>query len=263
MSQGLAERVSFRNSLSEPARRPRWKPARLAAAPSSRRDLITDGLPPRPYSYAPPPVGPLPIVHVDDHILVLDKPSGLLTVAGKTQDLADCLEARAQVDFPTATMVHRLDKDTSGLIVLALTPYAHGHIGKQFEKRQTRKTYIAEVWGEITEPEGRIDAPLASDWPHRPKQKVDRLHGRPAITEWRVLGVCEGVTRVELIPLTGRTHQLRVHMSHIGHPILGDNLYAHEAALAVSNRLCLHSASLTLRHPVGGEPMCFSSPVPF
>jgi tRNA pseudouridine32 synthase/23S rRNA pseudouridine746 synthase len=218
---------------------------------------------PRPYTYSPPPDGPLPILHVDDHILVLDKPAGLLTVAGNTPELADCLEARVRAQYPTATMIHRLDMDTSGLIVLALNPRAHAHIGKQFEKRLTRKSYIALVWGQMAQASGRIDQPMKSDWPNRPKQHVDLVDGRPAITDWEVLETGPDRTRVRLTPFTGRTHQLRVHMAFLGHPILGDNLYAPAKALAASERLCLHAEMLEFRHPDGGATVSFHSPAPF
>ncbi|WP_417477510.1 RluA family pseudouridine synthase [Maricaulis sp.] len=218
---------------------------------------------PRPFTYNPPPAGPLPIVHVDDHILVLDKPAGLLTVAGNTPELADCLEARVLARYPGATMIHRLDMDTSGLIVLALNARAHAHIGKQFEKRLTRKSYIALVWGQMAATSGRVDQPMKSDWPNRPKQHVDPIDGRPAITDWQVLETGADHTRLRLMPLTGRTHQLRVHMAFLGHPILGDNLYAPEDALAASERLCLHAETLEFRHPDGGEWMSLRSAVPF
>ena len=218
---------------------------------------------PRPFTYAPPPPGPLPIVHVDEHVLVLDKPAGLLTVAGNSPELADCLEARVQAEYPGATMIHRLDMDTSGLIVLALNAAAHAHIGKQFENRQTRKSYIALVWGQLSEAAGRIDQPMKSDWPNRPKQHVDLIDGRPAITDWEVLETAADRTRLRLTPLTGRTHQLRVHMAFLGHPILGDNLYAPSDALAASDRLCLHAETLDFRHPMGGAWMAFRSAVPF
>ncbi|WP_417493743.1 RluA family pseudouridine synthase [Maricaulis sp.] len=218
---------------------------------------------PRPFTYAPPPAGPLPIVHADDHILVLDKSAGLLTVAGNTPELADCLEARVRAQFPTATMIHRLDMDTSGLIVLALNARAHAHIGKQFEKRLTRKAYIAIVQGQMAQATGRIDQPMKSDWPNRPKQHVDPVDGRTAITDWQVLETAADHSRLRLTPLTGRTHQLRVHLAWLGHPILGDNLYAPEDALAASDRLCLHAETLEFRHPDGGAPVRFESPAPF
>jgi tRNA pseudouridine32 synthase/23S rRNA pseudouridine746 synthase len=214
---------------------------------------------PRPFVYRPPPNDVLPTLYVDADILVLDKPSGLLTVAGKTDDLADCLEARALALYPSATMIHRLDMDTSGVIVLALNPAAHAHIGRQFENRKTTKTYIARVWGQMAETRGRIDQPMKTDWPNRPKQWVDRVDGRPAITDWRVLDNSGTTSRLELSPLTGRTHQLRVHLAWLGHPILGDNLYAPDDVLAASDRLCLHAKTLCFRHPATGDEVCFES----
>jgi len=208
-------------------------------------------------------MGPLPVISADDHILVLNKPSGLLTVPGNQPDRADCLEARARKEFPTARIVHRLDMDTSGVIVLGLTAVAHANLGRQFETRQTSKLYIAKVWGEMAEMMGRIDQPIMTDWPNRPKQMIDHERGREAITDWRVLEVENGHTRVELTPFTGRSHQLRVHMRFLGHPILGDNFYAHPEALAASERLCLHAQRLSFNHPDSGEPMCFESAVPF
>ncbi len=216
---------------------------------------------PRDFVYAPPDT-PFGVVHVDEEILVLDKPSGLLTVAGKTEDLADCLEARANAAFPGARPVHRLDKDTSGLIVFARTPEALAHIGLQFEKRQTSKTYEALIWGQPSDESGRVDQPLIADWPNRPKQHICAENGRPAETEWRVVDRSKPV-RVSLRPLTGRTHQLRVHMAFLGHPILGDNLYAHAAALNASARLCLHACTLGFAHPSKGTTLQFSSAAPF
>lgn len=218
---------------------------------------------PRAFVYDPPPAGPLPVIHADDHLLVLDKPSGLLSVPGKPAEHADCLEARVQAVYPDARIVHRLDMDTSGIIIMARTAHAQRHLGLQFEKRQTAKTYQALVFGEMAEDEGQVEAPLITDWPNRPKQMIDPERGKPALTRWRVLERAEGRSRVELKPMTGRSHQLRVHMLSLGHPILGDNLYAHEDALAASQRLCLHACKLGLRHPEGGEAMLFESPVAF
>lgn len=218
---------------------------------------------PRPFEYKPPPAGKLPVIHADDHILVVDKPSGLLTVPGNRPERADCLEARARAEFPTARIIHRLDMDTSGVIVLALTTHAQAHIGKQFEKRMTTKAYIARVQGEMAETTGRVDQPIVTDWPNRPRQMICHERGRSAVTDWEVLEIADGVTRVRLTPLTGRSHQLRVHMLHLGHPILGDNLYAPPDALAASDRLCLHAQQLGFRHPDGGAPVSFESPLPF
>lgn len=218
---------------------------------------------PRPFAYSPPPAGPLPIIHVDDHILVLDKPSGLLTVPGNRPERADCLESRAQEDYREARIIHRLDMDTSGVIVLARTASAQAHIGLQFEKRRTGKAYEALVWGQMGGNKGRVDQPLITDWPNRPKQHIDPERGRQAITDWQVMERSEDWTRVRLSPLTGRSHQLRVHMAHLGHPILGDNLYAPADALAASNRLCLHARTLEFIHPASGDQMRFTSWVPF
>ncbi|WP_300527694.1 RluA family pseudouridine synthase [Maricaulis sp.] len=218
---------------------------------------------PRAFVYDPPPAGPLPVIHADDHILVLDKPSGLLTVRGKPEAHADCLEARAREVYADARIVHRLDMDTSGVIIMARNAEAHRHLGLQFEKRQTRKTYQALVSGAMSADTGEVEAPLITDWPNRPKQMIDHERGKAALTRWWVLERAAAQTRVALAPMTGRSHQLRVHMLSLGHPILGDNLYADDAALAASTRLCLHACRLELRHPVGGEAMVFESTVPF
>jgi len=212
-------------------------------------------------AYAPPDL-PLEVLHHDHEILVVNKPSGLLSVPGKGVHLADCLIARIQAVFPQALLVHRLDRDTSGVMVFALTPHAQRHLGLQFEKRQTRKVYLARVWGAMAEKTGTVDLPLIVDWPNRPRQKVDHEEGRPALTDWRVVRVEQGTTRVRLYPHTGRSHQLRVHMAEIGHPILGDPFYATGPARDFP-RLMLHSESLRLRHPDGGAGMSFSSRAPF
>ncbi len=212
-------------------------------------------------AYAPPDV-PLDVLHADHEILVLNKPAGLLSVPGKGPDLADCLIARAQAAYPEALLVHRLDRDTSGVMVFALTPQAQRHLGLQFEKRQTRKTYVARVWGRMAEKTGTVDLPLIVDWPNRPRQMVDHENGKAALTDWRVLRVEADSTRVRLMPKTGRSHQLRVHMREIGHPILGDPFYAEGPARAFP-RLMLHSESLRLRHPDGGVGTTFKAKVPF
>ncbi|MEM9854266.1 MAG: pseudouridine synthase [Pseudomonadota bacterium] len=208
-----------------------------------------------------PPDGPLSILHQDHELLVVDKPSGLLSVPGKGPELADCLLARVQAAHPSALLVHRLDRDTSGAMIFALSAHAQRHLGLQFEKRQTKKVYVAEVWGWL-DGAGEVDLPLAVDWPNRPKQKVDHENGRHAITHWRAKK--SGPTsRVELRPETGRSHQLRVHMLALGHPILGDPFYAPEEALDAAPRLMLHAWKLSLRHPDGGETLSFRSKLPF
>ncbi|WP_212523014.1 RluA family pseudouridine synthase [Actibacterium sp. MT2.3-13A] len=209
-----------------------------------------------------PPDTPLAILHQDHEILLVDKPSGLLSVPGRGEHLADCLLSRVQAAFPEALLVHRLDRDTSGVMVFALTPHAQRHLGLQFEKRQVKKTYVARVWGRVADKTGTVDLPLIVDWPNRPRQKVDFEMGKPALTDWRVVKYEETATRVRLYPKTGRSHQLRVHMREIGHPILGDPFYAEGEALDAP-RLMLHAESLRLRHPDGGVGMNFSAKCPF
>ncbi|HGG65451.1 MAG TPA: RluA family pseudouridine synthase [Rhodobacteraceae bacterium] len=209
-----------------------------------------------------PPQGPLAILHHDHELLLVDKPSGLLSVPGKGEHLADCLITRVQAVFAEALLVHRLDRDTSGVMVFALTPHAQRHLGLQFEKRQMKKTYVARVFGRVEEKTGTVDLPLIVDWPNRPLQHVDFENGKQAVTDWRVLKYEGNTTRVRLFPQTGRSHQLRVHMREIGHPILGDPFYASGEA-RVAERLMLHAESLRLRHPDGGKGLTFKAKCPF
>jgi len=206
---------------------------------------------------------PLDIIDNDADLLIVNKPAGLLSVPGKSELHKDCLESRIQSIFPQARIVHRLDMDTSGIMVLAMNAKAHRHLGLQFERRHIKKTYRARVWGEMRGKTGRIDLPLICDWPNRPLQMVDFEHGKPAQTDWEVLGVGDGFTDVRLYPRTGRSHQLRVHMLALGHPILGDRFYAHGDAFKSADRLLLHAETLELRHPDGGKALRFSAPCPF
>ncbi|MEM9350140.1 MAG: RluA family pseudouridine synthase [Pseudomonadota bacterium] len=208
-----------------------------------------------------PPVGPLRIIHQDHEVLAIDKPHGLLSVPGKGPELADCLLSRVQNEFPPALLVHRLDRDTSGVMIFALSPHAQRHLGLQFEKRQLKKIYLAEVWGRL-EGRGTVDLPLGVDWPNRPRQMVDHENGRAAMTEWRAKRSGE-TSRVELRPQTGRSHQLRVHMAELGHPILGDPFYAPPQARAAASRLMLHAWKLSFRHPDGGEWLDLRAKLPF
>lgn len=212
-----------------------------------------------------PPSDPLDILHHDAELLIVNKPSGLLSVPGKGEHLSDCLLARVQAVFPDALLVHRLDMETSGVIAFGMTPHAQRHLGLQFEKRQVRKQYVARVHGRVEGDSGTIDLPLATDWPNRPRQQVDHENGRAAITNWKVIRRegPDGPTRLRLNPETGRSHQLRVHMLALGHPILGDRLYATGAALAAADRLQLHAETLRLRHPDGGRGMTFRAACPF
>lgn len=209
-----------------------------------------------------PPDTPLDILHADAQLLAVNKPEGLLSVPGKGAHLADCLLSRVQAAFPEALLVHRLDRDTSGVIVFALTPHAQRHLGLQFEKRQARKSYVARLSGLMRDKTGQVDLPLIVDWENRPRQKVCHETGRPSLTEWRVLRRGGEETRVRLMPRTGRSHQLRVHMAALGHPILGDPLYATGAA-ADHPRMMLHSEELRIKHPEGGRSVRFRAPVPY
>lgn len=211
--------------------------------------------------YAPPDV-PLTVLHEDAEILLVDKPAGLLSVPGKGPHLADCLLSRVQAAFPDALLVHRLDRDTSGVMIFALTAHAQRHLGLQFEKRMTRKTYLARVWGVPAEKSGTIDLPLIVDWPNRPLQKVCHETGKSAQTDWRLLKAQGETARMRLTPHTGRSHQLRVHMLALGHPILGDPFYASGSARDFP-RLMLHSEELRFKHPNGGRSMKVRAPAPF
>lgn len=209
-----------------------------------------------------PPMGPLVVVYADDQIMVVDKPSGLLSVPGKTVGRRDCLELRLRALHPETLLVHRLDCDTSGVMIFARSKTAQGFLGQEFEQRRSEKTYIAKLWGRLTPETGRVDLPLATDWPNRPRQQVDHENGRAAQTDWQVLGYDGDTTRVALHPLTGRSHQLRVHMLELGHPILGDPIYATGAALEYP-RLMLHAQSLSLHHPTTKARVTFSADCPF
>ena len=214
------------------------------------------------FKYNPPELS-VDILYHDRNIIVVNKPSGLLSVPGKGELLKDCLISRLQKVFPDALLVHRLDLETSGVMLFALTPYAQRHLGLQFEKRQVKKTYIANVWGDVTNKTGEIEAPIIVDWPNRPRQKICWETGKSAFTKWRVLRKNKLSTRLRLMPTTGRSHQLRVHMLSIGHVILGDKLYAKGEALEASERLQLHSESIKIRHPEGGKGIVFKSRNPF
>jgi tRNA pseudouridine32 synthase / 23S rRNA pseudouridine746 synthase len=209
-----------------------------------------------------PPMDPLVIIHADDQVIVVDKPSGLLSVPGKTVGRSDCVELRLRAIHPETLLVHRLDCDTSGVMIFARSKAAQGFLGQEFEQRRSEKTYIARLWGHLSPDQGRVDLPLCTDWPNRPRQHVDHENGRAAQTDWQVLGYEGNTTRVELHPLTGRSHQLRVHMLEQGHPILGDPIYATGSALDFP-RLMLHAASLSLHHPATKERVTFSAACPF
>ena len=205
------------------------------------------------------------LVWVDEHLVVLDKPAGLLAVPGRGGDKQDCLSARAQALWPDALVVHRLDMATSGLFLMGRGIHMQRALSRAFAERAVRKRYEAVVAGTLGVPgnQGVIELPLAPDWPNRPLQKVDREHGRPSTTRWEVLAAGADTTRLALEPVTGRSHQLRVHLQAVGHPILGDPLYAPPEVQRAAARLLLHACALQLAHPASGEPLSLASAVPF
>ena len=217
--------------------------------------------------YDPPPLTALPVVYLDELMLVLDKPAGLLTVPGRGEAKQDCLSKRAQDVYPEALIVHRLDRDTSGLVVMARGIVAQRALNLSFEKRLVAKCYEAMVVGTLPVRQDwqDIDLPLLVDWPNRPKRTVNFEAGQRALTRWRCVSAdaTRNCSRVELEPVTGRTHQLRVHMQALGHPMLGDTLYATPEALAMSDRLQLHARSLSIPHPGTGKLLEFNASVPF
>ena len=220
---------------------------------------------PSTHVYTPPAESIIDIIYEDEHLLMVDKPNGLLSVPGRGADKQDSLILRLQRDYPDALAVHRLDMDTSGLMVVARSRDMHRELSLQFQQRRVEKRYVAVVAGRVETGEGVIELPLITDWPRRPLQKVDTTHGKPARTYYKVLGdsAAAGATRMALHPVTGRTHQLRVHMQQLGHPILGDRLYASEAVQALAGRLLLHACELAFMHPAIGQKLAFESEAPF
>jgi tRNA pseudouridine32 synthase / 23S rRNA pseudouridine746 synthase len=211
----------------------------------------------------------LAIVHCSEALLVVDKPSGLPAVPGRGAHLQDCVASRVQAEFADALVVHRLDMATSGLMLMARGPAAQRALNDAFARRAVDKRYVAVVCGLLPslagDAWGEIDLPLAADWPARPRQKVDLHGGKASLTRYRVLGhdLPNERSRVELQPLTGRSHQLRVHLLAIGHPIVGDALYAPPRVQTQSARLLLHASALALAHPFSGERLRFCSAPPF
>ncbi len=206
---------------------------------------------------------PLRIVYVDAHLIVVDKPADLLSVPGRGEAGRDNLATRVQAQVPDALVVHRLDQATSGLMVFARGLDAQRQLNRAFELRQVDKAYIAIVEGRPAQASGSIDAPLMADWPRRPRQVVDPIHGKPSVTHWQRWpgDEPEGGTRLRLSPVTGRSHQLRVHLAHIGHPIRGDTLYAPVPPRA--SRLLLHACELALAHPATGQRLSWALAAPF
>lgn len=215
--------------------------------------------------YQPPRHHGLNILYQDRYFLVVDKPSGLLSVPGRGEDKQDCLISRAQVEFPELLIVHRLDMSTSGIIVMALDKDTQRLLSHLFAQREVSKHYIAVVAGKLETPVGLIDKPMICDWPNRPRQIIDYEKGKPAQTRYETIEYMPGnhTTRLMLTPVTGRTHQLRLHCQSIGHAILGDSLYASPEVIAGAERLLLHATSLSFAHPISGESIVIESAPPF
>jgi tRNA pseudouridine32 synthase/23S rRNA pseudouridine746 synthase len=221
------------------------------------------------------PATDLELIYQDESLLVADKPTGLLAVPGRGADKQDCLSVRIQKEFPDALVIHRLDMATSGLMLFARGVEMQRELSRMFREREVNKRYIALVQGRVEPPSGEVDLPIAADWPNRPLRKINVDTGKPSLTRYRVLeyddaadptSSCDastelisGASRVELEPVTGRTHQLRVHMAAIGHPILGDSLYG----MAAADRMMLHACSLRFSHPVDSTLLDLQSPPPF
>ncbi|CAN7182177.1 pseudouridine synthase [Polaromonas sp. LjRoot131] len=228
----------------------------MKAGPPQNNDLAGNGV----------ATGGLVLLHADDSLLVLDKPAGLLAVPGRGEDKQDCLSARVQAVYPDALVVHRLDQATSGLMLMARGTAMQRALSQAFENREVGKRYVAVVEGRLPSPAdaqawGLIDLPIIVDWPRRPLRIIDAEHGKPSQTRWRVLAfdAAANTTRVELEPVTGRSHQLRVHLQALGHPILGDALYAPAEVQAKAARLLLHAAALQFTHPASGLALSFES----
>lgn len=226
----------------------------MTTAPESPKPFV----PPR--CFLPPRV-----VLVDDHLIAVDKASGLLSVPGRDINNRDCVVSRLEKDYGRILVVHRLDFDTSGLLLLARDARTQSELSKQFQSRSVDKVYEAIVWGLVEHDEGEIELPLALDWPNRPLHKVDHDNGKPSLTRYRVLARDHerNCTRVALYPVTGRSHQLRVHLLAIGHPILGCPLYGHPQSQGGAQRLLLHARMLEFTHPATGARMHLEAPVPF
>jgi tRNA pseudouridine32 synthase/23S rRNA pseudouridine746 synthase len=209
------------------------------------------------------------LIYEDSALLVFNKPSGLLSVPGKGPEKADCLRSRVQQVYPEALTVHRLDMSTSGILLMARSAELHRKLSIAFQDREVQKRYVAVVDGRVLDDASQewqlIDKPIATDWINRPLQKIDPIEGKPSQTHYKILSydAAADSTRLELAPITGRTHQLRVHLQSLGHPILGDHLYASPETMVKSARLMLHASSLVINHPLTGQAMQWQCVAPF
>lgn len=215
-------------------------------------------------AYTPPLHSGLDLIYCDEFLLAVSKPAGLLSVPGRGEDKLDSLSTRVQAEFPDVLVSHRLDRDTSGLLLFPRGADMHRRVSLMFEQREMKKSYVALVMGRLAPAQGEVNLPLIVDWPNRPRQMVDAATGKPSLTRFQVLSydAASNITRVALEPITGRTHQLRVHMSASGHPILGDTLYGGNADGRAA-RLLLHAHTLDFRHPVSGQYISLISELPF
>jgi tRNA pseudouridine32 synthase/23S rRNA pseudouridine746 synthase len=228
--------------------------------PAVARDPTHDEEPPYRIPHNPAPVR---VVYADEHLLLIEKPDLLLSVPGRHPVNRDCMITRLQQDFADALTVHRLDLDTSGIMVVARGKAMQGALSRLFQERSVNKQYRAWVAGDVAQEEGRIDLPIARDWLNRPRQKICAETGKSAITDFRVLKRAGDRTLLDLYPITGRSHQLRIHCREIGHPILGCDLYAPPAVLGAAPRLMLHATRIAFRHPATGIELVGHSPAPF
>lgn len=193
------------------------------------------------------------ILYKDADLLLVRKPDLLLSIPGRHPLNKDCLITRLQQDYPTASIVHRLDLDTSGIMIIPLNKPTHAHISRQFQERRVEKSYHAVVFGVVDQDAGEIELPIRCDWENRPLQMIDHEQGKHALTRYEVLKRMKDRTRMLLKPVTGRSHQLRIHMRELGHPILGCDMYAHEEALKMADRMLLHASFIGFEHPTTGE----------
>jgi len=217
------------------------------------------------FVYAPPLSPWLDIIYQDEAIIVLNKPNGLLSVPGRLPEHNDSIASRVCQQYPEANIVHRLDMATSGILLMALTKQAQSHISRQFQQRTTNKHYLARLEGIPTGERGSVDLPMRCDWPNRPRQIIDFELGKSALTHWQIIAKDEvnNVATVKLKPVTGRTHQLRLHMQALGTAILGDEFYASSVGVKATSHLQLHAAMLEITHPLTNEVIKFTAPSPF
>lgn len=220
---------------------------------------------PKPYYIVPLCDKEVDILYQDDYLLVVEKPEFLLTVPGRAPENKDCLITRIQKTHPSAVIIHRLDLDTSGILIVPIERETMSKLARQFQEREIEKSYQALVWGKVEAQYGSIDLPIKTDWPNRPKQKIDISDGKKALTDFENLGydAKTNATRLALYPVTGRTHQLRIHCMSFNHPIMGCDMYAHEQAFNAAPRLLLHAESIAFTHPKTNKRLSFRSKVPF